>query len=128
MALLFIGLFLIISVRATLVTEICDLLIIASTQQIFSICTYRLFFHPLSKYPGPLLGRLTRLYGAYHSLYGDGHIDMHRCHLKYGPIVRYGPNKILFNTSQGLDGNCLCIPAGRYRFETEYFMTRYLQQ
>lgn len=65
---------------------------------------YRLFFHPLAKYPGPLLGKITGLYGAYHAWKGDLHLDIWRCHLKYGKDVRYGPNRLLVNSNVGLNG------------------------
>lgn len=45
---------------------------------------YALFFHPLAKYPGPLLGKLTTLYAAYHAWKGDLHLDIWRCHERYG--------------------------------------------
>ncbi|KAG8420376.1 Cytochrome P450 monooxygenase apf8 [Metarhizium acridum] len=55
--------------------------------------------HPLAPYPGPLLGRCTNLYAAYHAWRGTVHTDIYRCHQKYGPIVRYGPSRILVNTN-----------------------------
>ncbi|OJJ08116.1 hypothetical protein ASPVEDRAFT_144252 [Aspergillus versicolor CBS 583.65] len=65
-------------------------------------CVRRLYFHPYSKYPGPLLGKLTNYYAVYHSWKGDQHLDMWRCHEKYGPYVRYGPNELSVNTAAGL--------------------------
>ncbi len=35
---------------------------------IAAIATYRLFFHPLSKFPGPKLGALTFCYEFYHDV------------------------------------------------------------
>ncbi|TWU71772.1 hypothetical protein ED733_002837 [Metarhizium rileyi] len=58
--------------------------------------------HPLASYPGPLLGRCTNLYAAYHAWRGTVHTDMYRCHQRYGPVVRYGPSRILVNTSTGV--------------------------
>ncbi|KAF2031176.1 cytochrome P450 3A31 [Setomelanomma holmii] len=60
------------------------------------------FIHPLSKYPGPFLAKFTDLYAAYHGWKGDIHLDMYRCHQKYGKHVRYGPNKLLINTAEAL--------------------------
>ncbi|QBZ66636.1 hypothetical protein PoMZ_13619 [Pyricularia oryzae] len=51
---------------------------------------------------GPFLAKVTELYAAYHGWKGDIHLDMWRCHMKYGNHVRYGPNAILFNTSEGM--------------------------
>ncbi|OQE11748.1 hypothetical protein PENVUL_c002G08830 [Penicillium vulpinum] len=66
------------------------------------LLTYRIFFHPLAKYPGPWLGKISNLYAGYHSWRGDLHVDMWRCHEKYGDFVRYGPNSLLANTNKGL--------------------------
>ncbi|KAH6714875.1 cytochrome P450, partial [Leptodontidium sp. MPI-SDFR-AT-0119] len=65
---------------------------------------YHIFFHPLAKYPGPWIAKLTNGYAAYHAWIGDVHLDMHKCHQKYGkrPYVRYAPDRLLFNTAGGL--------------------------
>ena len=55
-----------------------------AAQKLLSTCIYRLHFHPLAQYPGPLLGRLTDWYNVYHAWNGDRHIDMHKLHQKYG--------------------------------------------
>ncbi|KAF5864593.1 hypothetical protein ETB97_007151 [Aspergillus alliaceus] len=69
---------------------------------VLATCIYRVWFHPLAKYPGPLLAKVTNLYGGYYAWKGDLHIDMMRCHEKYGNHVRYAPNRVLFNTNTGL--------------------------
>lgn len=55
-----------------------------SLNQVLGLCAYRIWFHPLSKYPGPTLAKLSNLYSAYYAWTGDIHIDMWRCHQKYG--------------------------------------------
>ncbi|PWY91663.1 cytochrome P450, partial [Aspergillus sclerotioniger CBS 115572] len=59
---------------------------------------YLTLFHPLARYPGPLLARFTNLYSAYHAWTGDIHVDIYRCHKRYGDRVRYAPNRLLINT------------------------------
>ncbi|CEJ61933.1 hypothetical protein PMG11_10449 [Penicillium brasilianum] len=66
------------------------------------VCLYRLYFHPYAKYPGPFLAKLTNWYAVYHTFIEDVHTDIWACHEKYGDIVRYGPNRIVFNTEPGL--------------------------
>ncbi|PMD48197.1 cytochrome P450 [Hyaloscypha variabilis F] len=70
----------------------------------YFICliVYRVYFHPLAKYPGPFLAKITDFYSVYHAWKGDRHIDFYLCHEKYGAIVRYGPNRLAFNTSTAL--------------------------
>jgi len=52
--------------------------------QIAVFCVHRVYIHPLARYPGPFLAKITNLYSAYHAWRGDIHIDMWRCHQKYG--------------------------------------------
>lgn len=66
------------------------------------ICAYRIFFHPLSKHPGPFLAKITDGYQLYHAWKGDRHIDFWRLHQKYGAVVRFGPNSLSFNSATAL--------------------------
>ncbi|TLD04773.1 uncharacterized protein PgNI_09075 [Pyricularia grisea] len=67
-----------------------------------AIAIYRLSLHPYAKYPGPFLAKLTSWYSVYHAFVRDLHTDIWDCHQKYGPVVRYAPNRILVNTKAGL--------------------------
>ncbi|KHO00985.1 Cytochrome P450 [Metarhizium album ARSEF 1941] len=66
-------------------------------------------WHPLAPYPGPLLGRCSNLYAAYHAWRGTVHTDMYRCHRKYGPIVRYGPSRIVVDTNTAAKGRQMTL-------------------
>ncbi|KAL2838596.1 putative cytochrome P450 [Aspergillus pseudodeflectus] len=72
------------------------------TGAVLGICVYRLYFHPLAKYPGPLLAKLTTGYAVYHAYRRDLHTDVWACHEKYGDVVRYGPNRLIINSEPGL--------------------------
>jgi hypothetical protein len=61
---------------------------------ILAIAIRRLYFHPLSKVPGPKLAAVTSLYYTFHEFRGDRHFFVDRLHRRYGPIVRIGPNYI----------------------------------
>lgn len=63
---------------------------------------YQLYLHPLAKYPGPLLGRITRLYDLYHAYVGDKHVLLHQLHQKYGTVVRFTPNTLSINDPAAL--------------------------
>ena len=57
---------------------------------------YRLHFHPLKSFPGPILNRLTRLVWVYHICIGDWVLQVSAMHEKYGPVVRVAPDELSF--------------------------------
>ncbi|TID26360.1 cytochrome P450 [Venturia nashicola] len=69
---------------------------------VLGVIVYRLTLHPLAKYPGPFLAKITDIYLAYHAWKGDRHLELWRCHEKYGPYVRMGPNTLSLNTNTAL--------------------------
>ncbi|CAK7217244.1 hypothetical protein SEUCBS140593_003143 [Sporothrix eucalyptigena] len=69
---------------------------------LFGLVVYRIFFHPLAKYPGPLLAKITDAYMLYHAWKGDRHLEFWRLHETYGPTVRFGPNSVSFNSNSAL--------------------------
>ncbi|KAF9878113.1 hypothetical protein CkaCkLH20_04151 [Colletotrichum karsti] len=64
------------------------------------LCIYRLFFHPLAKYPGPRLAALSDLWYAASWTSGRHPFIMERTHGKYGGVVRIAPNELSFATPQ----------------------------
>ena len=68
----------------------------------FLVLTYRLYFHPLASYPGPLIGKITDWYSVYHCLKADRYLDFVALHNQYGSVVRYGPNRLSFSTIDAL--------------------------
>ncbi|KAI0173111.1 hypothetical protein GGR52DRAFT_541952 [Hypoxylon sp. FL1284] len=68
---------------------------------LLKVC-YRLWLHPLHKYPGPLLGKLSNAYGGYHSLTKRHHLTTLKNHQRYGPVIRQGPNMLIFNSATAL--------------------------
>ncbi|KAK9784604.1 hypothetical protein SCARD494_12656 [Seiridium cardinale] len=86
-----------------------------------SLSTYRLLLHPLRKYPGPFLAKLSDVYGGYFAVARRLHLQTYRDHLQYstayqftvclnacplinrqGSVVRHGPNRLLFNSPTAL--------------------------
>ena len=63
---------------------------------------YRCYFHPLAKYPGPLAAKLSSLYMLYFVMTAQNSYVRHDLHQKYGPIVRSGPNELLFSDASAI--------------------------
>ncbi|PSN65038.1 cytochrome P450 monooxygenase-like protein [Corynespora cassiicola Philippines] len=59
-----------------------------------SMSIYRLFFHPLSKFPGPRLAALTKFWHVYQSRNSTNYLVMDKVHKEYGALVRTGPNEV----------------------------------
>jgi hypothetical protein len=96
---------------------------VANPFQIVVLCIYRLILRPYSKYPGPFWAKISSWYSLYHIYHKDSHLDILRCHEKYGrlrsgccfhiPIklnfssgdfVRYSPDRLIINRADSLKG------------------------
>ncbi|KAF9895338.1 hypothetical protein FE257_000242 [Aspergillus nanangensis] len=75
--------------------------IFLTTGSVFSLglilVTYNLLFHPLRQYPGPLLARVSGLWGFRLNLQGRRAHEIVKAHKKYGPVVRIAPNLLSFS-------------------------------
>ena len=93
---------------STIVLKIaCDLSWTSSLQVIssisFRLCLglssstiiYRLFFHPLRRFPGPLPARVTSLWYSSQVTNFDAHTFALGLYTKYGPFVRVGSSDLM---------------------------------
>jgi hypothetical protein len=65
----------------------CDLFAWGTTLALAYVITtviYRLYFHPLAKYPGPVLARVSSFPSYWHTLKRDRHIWLWRLQEEYG--------------------------------------------
>ncbi|KAH7926174.1 cytochrome P450 [Leucogyrophana mollusca] len=61
--------------------------------------TYRLSpFHPLARFPGPLINKVTSLKLAHIVFSGRRHLIIQSLHQKYGKFVRIAPNNVSINS------------------------------
>ncbi|KAI0772263.1 cytochrome P450 [Irpex lacteus] len=62
-----------------------------------SVILYRLSpFHPLARYPGPLLCKVSKWWMIWETRGGTQHRWCQRLHRRYGDVVRTGPNELSF--------------------------------
>ncbi|KAG6353515.1 hypothetical protein INS49_005476 [Diaporthe citri] len=66
----------------------------------FARALYNLFLHPLAHVPGPLWARASGIPSWYHASTGKRHIWLWQQFQIYGPIIRPGPNTVLFSDPQ----------------------------
>ncbi|KAF2005223.1 cytochrome P450 [Amniculicola lignicola CBS 123094] len=67
------------------------------------LALYRITLHPLAKYPGPFLWRVSPLPSCISLLKGRISFDYKTLHDQYGPVVRVMPNELSFNTAKAWD-------------------------
>ncbi|KAK7043993.1 hypothetical protein VNI00_008161 [Paramarasmius palmivorus] len=69
------------------------------------LAIYRLWLHPLRKFPGPALAAVSGMYRAYYTTFGKGgwvdHVE--RLHEQYGPVVRVTPWELHFINPDAFD-------------------------
>jgi len=61
---------------------------------LLGVAIFRICLHPLKSHPGPLFGRLSDLNNTFHIVKKDEARNFHELHKRYGPVVRYGPNRL----------------------------------
>jgi hypothetical protein len=64
---------------------------------------YRLFFHPLSQFPGPKFAAASGLYEFYHNVLLDGkfHLELEQLHSIYGSCLFLSRFDILMDRNVG---------------------------
>ncbi|KAI1344405.1 putative cytochrome P450 [Xylariaceae sp. FL0016] len=78
---------------------------LASVLYALGLMLYRLYLHPLAKFPGPKLAAITSWYEAHYEIVLKGQYSrkISRLHDVYGPIVRVTPNELHIRDSSFFD-------------------------
>lgn len=74
---------------------------VAGISYLVTLAFYRLFLHPLARFPGPKLAAVTRLYEGYYDAFQNGQytFKIAEMHKEYGPIVRISPFELHISDS-----------------------------
>lgn len=72
--------------RITCINVVLALAAYICCRIVYQIVHYR-FFHPLSQFPGPFWGSVTRLWVAYHNVKEDERFVEYDLHKKHGMLV-----------------------------------------
>ncbi|KAJ9614975.1 hypothetical protein H2200_001049 [Cladophialophora chaetospira] len=73
------------------------LLLILPLAYLATVVIYRIYFHPLSRYPGPFLGKISEFYSFLGVWRNDRTISQYRMLQKYGSPVRFSSNELVFS-------------------------------
>ncbi|KAH6622021.1 benzoate 4-monooxygenase cytochrome-like protein P450 [Boeremia exigua] len=65
---------------------------------VFTTAVYRLYFHPLARFPGPFWAKLSTIPSWWHSKNQDRHLWLLELQEQYGTEFRYAPNSVCLNT------------------------------
>ncbi|KAJ6153535.1 monooxygenase [Penicillium chermesinum] len=80
--------------------ELLLLALVSGVAYYVATAIYILYFHPLSRFPGPKLWLITRIPNARSLANGQLMHRIRQFHELYGPVVRWAPNELSFIDGQ----------------------------
>jgi len=80
---------------------------------------YQCYFHPLAKYPGPFLAKITDLWQFHQFMTLKQPYTLTELHERYGPFVRYGPDKLSTTCESAV--TLIYQKGGRHMPKTEFY-------
>ncbi|KAF3074577.1 putative sterigmatocystin biosynthesis P450 monooxygenase [Trichoderma lentiforme] len=101
---------------ATQIVALASMIAISLCSYSLFCVIYNLFFHPLRRFPGPLLAKVSGAWARVQNFYGRKAHKIHEAHIHYGirlsflqaleilkcPVVRIGPNMLSFSDPSAL--------------------------
>ena len=82
---------------------------------------YQRTWHPLAGYPGPFWASITDFWGARAFWSGQHPYILTELHAKYGPVVRFGPNRLSFTSPDVV--NTIFVKGFKTLPKTEFYDT-----
>ncbi|KAI9745627.1 MAG: hypothetical protein M1818_001161 [Claussenomyces sp. TS43310] len=76
------------------ITLSCQIWTVYAGALFTSITIYRVFFHRLRHFDGPVLARISKLWHVAHCLDSKNYLLLERLHEQYGDVVRTGPDEL----------------------------------
>ncbi|KAI0469672.1 benzoate 4-monooxygenase cytochrome P450 [Xylariaceae sp. FL0804] len=65
-----------------------------------SMVIYNVYFHPLRKFPGPWVNKISIIPHLWSVFKGKQSSELLKLHGRYGNVVRYGPDELSFSSAQ----------------------------
>jgi hypothetical protein len=75
------------------------LMMVTGLSLVIYLILYRLYYHPLVQFPGPVLARATYAYEWYYDLVLGGQytFKLRELHARYGSVIRLNPDELHFD-------------------------------
>ena len=88
---------------------------------------YRLYFSPISSFPGPKLAALTLWYEFYYDVILEGQYTFHLrdLHARYGPIIRINPYELHVSDSNFYEKLYASAASGEKRDKWEWYTKQF---
>jgi len=102
---------------STIAGALCALLLVYQ----FFLCTYRFYFHPLARFPGPWLAAVSDIWIGWILITGRQIFIFKELHEKYGSIIRVGPNDLSFATVNSYKDIHMKLPGRKTFPKTEFY-------
>lgn len=99
--------------------SVLSLVVIVSLLGTVAYVIYQRYFHPLAAFPGPFWASLTDLWQVHQFLTLKQPYHLTELHERYGPFVRYGPDKLSVTAEDAIP--LIFQKGGRMMPKTEFY-------